>query len=82
MPATTPPRRVLAEGTGRLVTREVKYHHEARVAIIMGTHQGAPMLELTENGYGAWSLVRREYAGGSQTAVELAHGTIEHEATT
>ena len=67
-------RKVIAEGSGKPVSRIVKFHHEARVAIVLGDYLGAPMLELTENGYGDWQLVRRNFGNGQQSEV-LAKGS-------
>lgn len=68
-------RKVRAEGSGKPVTRLVKLHHEARVAIVLGDYLGAPELVLTENGYGDWQLVRRNYGPGDQVE-RLASGSI------
>ena len=69
-------RKVIAEGSGKPVSRLVKHHHEARVAIVLGTYHGAPMLELTENGFGDWQLIRRDYGPGIQKVV-LASGKVD-----
>ncbi len=66
-------RKVIAEGSGKPVSRLVKHYHEARVSIVLGTGLGAPMLELTENGYGDWVLISRNYGSGYQHVV-LASG--------
>lgn len=70
-------RRVTAEGSSRQVSRAVRAHHEARVAIILDTHGDAPMLELTENGYGDWQLVTRHI--GRRDVTVLASGHIDPE---
>ncbi len=66
-------RKVIAEGSGKPVSRLVKLHHEARVAIVLGDYQGAPELILTESGYGNYRLVLRNYDDGQQVQV-LAEG--------
>mgnify|MGYP001592236921 CR=1 FL=1 len=69
-------RKVIAEGSGKLVSRLVHQHHEVRVAIVLGTDYNAPMLELTENGYGDWTLVRRNFGSGAQREI-LASGKVD-----